>query len=86
MPPTLVGDRTAESLCRHLSNQVAGPTVGLVSPSDPLAMISGYIGMYWDGGHVGYEEQLAMLTLLVCLMHKEPAAPARMRAGTAGIA
>jgi hypothetical protein len=39
--------------------------IGLLNPSDVQAMRHGWIGMYWDGGHIALEEVLAMQTTLL---------------------
>jgi hypothetical protein len=43
----------------------AGYTAGILNPSDVEAMRRGWIGMYWDGGHIAVEEVLAMQTSLL---------------------
>eukprot|EP00667_Euglena_gracilis_P010914 EG_transcript_11127 len=42
---------------------------GILNPSDAQAVRQGYVGMYWDGGHIALEEILAMQTTLL-LQHK----------------
>jgi len=39
--------------------------VGVLNPSDVQALRHGWIGMYWDGGHIALEEVLAMQTTLL---------------------
>lgn len=39
--------------------------VGVLNPSDVQAIRHGWIGMYWDGGHIALEEVLAMQTTLL---------------------
>lgn len=41
------------------------PVVGILNPSDVQALRHGWIGMYWDGGHIALEEVLAMQTTLL---------------------
>ena len=60
-------DRSMMSLADHLSRK--GHKAGILNPSDIQAVREGYIGMYWDGGHVALEELLAMQTTLL-LHHK----------------
>ena len=38
---------------------------GLLNPSDWQALRHGFMGMYWDGGHIALEEILAMQTTLL---------------------
>lgn len=38
---------------------------GLLNPSDVVALRMGFLGMYWDGGHVALEEVLAVQTTLL---------------------
>ena len=40
-----------------------------LSRSHPHILVQGYIGMFWDGGHIALEEILAMQTTLL-LQHK----------------
>jgi hypothetical protein len=41
------------------------PVVGMLNPSDVQAIRHGWVGMYWDGGHIALEEVLAMQTTLL---------------------
>ncbi|CUG93464.1 Hypothetical protein, putative [Bodo saltans] len=43
----------------------APPVVGMLNPSDVQALRHGWVGMYWDGGHIALEEVLAMQTTLL---------------------
>ena len=54
-------------LADHLSRH--GQRAGILNPSDVEAVRKGYIGMYWDGGHIALEKLLAMQTTLL-LHHK----------------
>lgn len=44
--------------------------VGLLNPSDVHAVRQGFIGMYFDGGHIAMEEMMALQTTLV-LAHRD---------------
>eukprot|EP00995_Heteronema_vittatum_P002015 NODE_1287_length_1009_cov_288.404167_g894_i0.p2 GENE.NODE_1287_length_1009_cov_288.404167_g894_i0~~NODE_1287_length_1009_cov_288.404167_g894_i0.p2 ORF type:complete len:155 (-),score=55.90 NODE_1287_length_1009_cov_288.404167_g894_i0:157-621(-) len=63
----LLEDKSMVALADHLARQ--GLTAGLLNPSDVQAVRQGYIGMYWDGGHIALEELLAMQTTLL-LQHR----------------
>lgn len=43
----------------------SSPVVGILNPSDVQAIRHGWVGMYWDGGHIALEEVLAMQTTLL---------------------
>ena len=47
-----------------------GLRAGIVNPSDVVALRTGSIGMYWDGGHVALEEVL-FTQLLLCIQHRD---------------
>lgn len=55
----------------HALNK-AGHRVGLLNPSDPLAVRAGYLGMFWDNGNFRVEELLALRTTLL-LGHRDVA-------------
>jgi hypothetical protein len=46
-----------------------GVKAGILNPSDAQAIRNGYIGMFWDGGHIAVEELLATQTTLL-LQHR----------------
>eukprot|EP01062_Namystynia_karyoxenos_P056731 TRINITY_DN47651_c0_g1_i1.p1 TRINITY_DN47651_c0_g1~~TRINITY_DN47651_c0_g1_i1.p1 ORF type:complete len:728 (+),score=138.14 TRINITY_DN47651_c0_g1_i1:104-2185(+) len=46
-----------------------GQRSAILNPSDPTAVRRGYVGMYWDGGHMALEEILALQTTLL-LQHR----------------
>lgn len=54
-------------LADQLRRSLLGVTVGLLNPSDPLAVRAGYLGMHWEGGRGTYalEELLALRTTLL---------------------
>ena len=39
--------------------------LGIMNPSDVVALRRGNIGMYWDGGHVALEEVMAVQTTIL---------------------
>jgi len=63
----LVEDKGMIAFADHFARH--GHRAGILNPSDAVAVRQGYIGMYWDGGHVALEELLAMQTTLL-LQHK----------------
>jgi hypothetical protein len=42
-----------------------GHKVGILNPSDPIAVRKGRIGMYWNRGHIALEELMAVQTTLL---------------------
>ena len=55
----------AVTVCNKL-----GRRAGILNPSDVIAMRTGWMGMYWDDGHVALEELLAVQTTLL-LHHRD---------------
>ncbi|KAJ9462431.1 hypothetical protein DIPPA_09477 [Diplonema papillatum] len=52
-----------------LADKLAPHKSALLNPSDAEAVRKGFIGMYWDGGHIALEELLALQTTLL-LQHR----------------
>eukprot|EP01006_Ploeotia_vitrea_P016252 TRINITY_DN46818_c0_g1_i1.p1 TRINITY_DN46818_c0_g1~~TRINITY_DN46818_c0_g1_i1.p1 ORF type:complete len:460 (+),score=77.67 TRINITY_DN46818_c0_g1_i1:21-1400(+) len=70
MPKTAVcflETKSMISLADYLSRK--DKAVGVLNPSDVQAIKQGYLGMFWDGGHVALEEIIAMQTTLL-LQHR----------------
>ena len=69
VPVMLVEDRGMLTIANRL--RVLGLKAGVLNPSDCDALHPdrGYIGMYWDNGHVALEEMMALTTTLL-FQHK----------------
>jgi hypothetical protein len=72
VPVVAIEDASMVALAAMLSD--AGYRTGLLNPSDVEALRRGYVGMYWDGGHIALEEVLALQTTL--LLHHANVTPA----------
>eukprot|EP01064_Diplonema_japonicum_P004437 TRINITY_DN1288_c3_g1_i1.p1 TRINITY_DN1288_c3_g1~~TRINITY_DN1288_c3_g1_i1.p1 ORF type:complete len:485 (+),score=71.15 TRINITY_DN1288_c3_g1_i1:59-1513(+) len=62
-PVVMVEDYSMVTLADELAS--SGHASSLLNPSDVEAVRKGYIGMYWDGGHIALEELLALQTTLL---------------------
>ena len=63
VPVVVTEDMSMVTLAADIAR--LGYTAGILNPSDVEAMRKGYLGMYWDGGHIAVEEILAMQTSLL---------------------
>jgi hypothetical protein len=74
IPLILIEDASMMAIAVHLTTQLGSKTskspgqqtvVGILNPSDVLAIRRGWIGMYWDGGHIALEELMALQTTML---------------------
>ena len=73
LPLVLMEDASMMAIACHIAR--AGPSssssaktiarVGILNPSDVQAIRHGWIGMYWDGGHIALEELMALQTTML---------------------
>jgi hypothetical protein len=63
VPVVVTEDMSMVTIASQLADW--GFAAGILNPSDVEAMRRGWIGMYWDGGHIAVEEILAMQTSML---------------------